>query len=278
MVTYTGDSILRDPKALIRSILSDLSVSTQLGWLLAIREFESRYRQAAIGILWAFITPLATSAAWLFIQKTGAINIGETGTPFALYVFTGTVIWSIFSDSVTAPLENATASRLMLAKIKFPLEAVVFSGMFFVGLNGLIRLGIVGIVVLLYGITPTPWMLLTPIALTLLILTGTIIGIVTTPIGLLYTDVARILRLALQIGIYITPVVIPFPKDSFGTQVYAWNPLTPIVTFGRDLMVGTQPTTWFTCTVIGILVLTILSIALPLYRAVMPIVVERISS
>lgn len=79
----------------------------------------NQYRQAALGLLWALILPLANTAVWIFLNGSGIVQVSETALPDAVYVFTSTMPWAIFMDAMNAPLQQATAAKAMLAKINF---------------------------------------------------------------------------------------------------------------------------------------------------------------
>ena len=89
-----------------------------------MRDISAQYRQAFLGILWAFFLPLANTVTWVFLSRAGIVSVGETAMPYAAYVFTGTMLWAILLDAINAPLRQTNAARGMLAKLNFPREAL----------------------------------------------------------------------------------------------------------------------------------------------------------
>ncbi|MGA7983066.1 MAG: ABC transporter permease, partial [Chromatiaceae bacterium] len=130
ITVYTPDSSLRNPSRMLRDMFRDLWNGRELAWQLAVRDIRAQYRQTALGLLWAFILPLANTAAWLFIQHAGIVKVKATSLPYPVYVFTGTMLWSIFMDAVNGPLQQTIAAKPMLAKINFQREALVVSGVY----------------------------------------------------------------------------------------------------------------------------------------------------
>lgn len=122
---YTPDSSLRNPLKMIREMLGDLTASRELSWRLAVRDICAQYRQAFLGILWAFILPLTNTLTWIFLSSTGIVVMRETILPYPVYVFTGTMLWAILMDAMNAPLQQINAARGMLAKLNFPREALI---------------------------------------------------------------------------------------------------------------------------------------------------------
>ena len=85
---------------LLKESLSDMGSSFFLAKQLATRDIKAQYRQSYLGILWAFITPLAIGLVWIFLNKSGTVAISDTGMPYPVFVFTGTIIWSIIVESI----------------------------------------------------------------------------------------------------------------------------------------------------------------------------------
>ena len=120
VTVYTPESSLRDPTRMLRNMFHDLIAGRELAWQLAVRDIRAQYRQTALGLLWAFILPLAHTLTWIFLSRSGIVTVRDTTLPYPVYVFTGTMMWAIFMDAVNAPLQQTIASKQMLAKLNFP--------------------------------------------------------------------------------------------------------------------------------------------------------------
>lgn len=278
IVIYTPESALRNPAKLLRDMFRDLIAGCGLAWQLAVRDIKAQYRQTALGLLWAFILPLANTAAWLFIQGSGIATIQPTSLPYPVYVFTGTILWAIFMDAVNAPLQQTIAAKPMLSKINFPREALVLSGIYQTLFNAAIKVGVLFCALLLMGILPGWELLLFPLAVLSLILAGTAIGLMVTPVGMLYTDVGKGLPLLLQFFMYLTPVVFPMPDSGWAASLFAWNPLTPLILTGRDLLTGIAPVHLEAFLFVNVVMCVLLGMMWVIYRAALPIIIERIGN
>ena len=133
---YTPDSSFASPARMLGEMLRDLSASRELAWRLAVRDISAQYRQALFGILWAFIFPLSNTLVCVFLNSSGMVKLDDTPLPYPVYVFTGTMLWAIFMDALNAPLQQAIAARPMLAKLNFPREALILSGIYQTLFNG----------------------------------------------------------------------------------------------------------------------------------------------
>jgi lipopolysaccharide transport system permease protein len=243
-----------------------------------VRDISAQYRQAFLGFLWAFILPLANTLAWIFLNSTGIIKVADTTMPYPAYVFTGTMLWAIFMDALNAPLAQVNAARGMLAKLNFPREALVVSGIYQVLFNASIKIVMLLGALIFLGITPGWSLLLFPLGILSLVLVGTTFGLLVTPVGMLYTDVGRALPLLMQFLMYVTPVVFPIPKTGWAATLFTLNPLTPIILTTRDWLTGFAPGYLGFFLLVNIAVVVLLLVVWVVYRLAMPILIERMSA
>lgn len=275
---YSAESSIRRPGILIKEMWSDLTLSRELGWRLAVRDIRGLYRQSLLGILWAVIIPLVNALVWIVLRGNGIISTDETGIPYPVYVFSGTMLWSVFAESIQAPIQKTLAAKNILSKINFPRESIIISGILQSTFNAVIKIFLIFILMVVVGF-PLGWTsLLLPIGVFSLMLAGTSIGLLLTPIGMLYTDISRGLSVIMQFLMYATPVVFPMPKEGWISTVIANNPMTPLIMTARDWLTGTPTEFLNGFFLVNIVFLGILLVAWILYRTAMPFLIERMSS
>ena len=275
---YTPDSVLTNPQKMFREMLRDLAASRELAWRLTVRDLSAQYRQAFLGFLWAIILPLANTLVWVFLSRSGVVNVSATTMPYPVYVFTGTMLWAILMDALNAPLQMVTASKSMLAKINFPREALVVAGIYQTIVNALIKIILLLIALVAMGIQPGWSLLLLPVGMLSLILVGTVIGLALTPVGLLYTDVGKAVPLLMQFLMYLTPVVFAMPKEGLPATVFQLNPLTPLILTARDWLTGIAPEYLSYFMAINAIAIILLFIFWIVFRLAMPILIERMGN
>jgi lipopolysaccharide transport system permease protein len=275
---YTNEAAIRRPAQMIKGMAKDLLAGRELAMQLAIRDIRAQYRQTFLGLIWAFILPLANTAAWLFIQQSGIVTIQSTTLPYPVYVFTGTILWAIFMDSVNAPLQQTTAAKPMLAKINFPREALILSGIYQTAFNAIIKLAVLLVALFFLGVTPSWQIIFFPLGVLSLMLAGTAFGLLITPVGMLYTDIGKGLPLLMQFFMYITPVVFPLPETGFAAKLFLINPISPLILTARDLLTGFTPEHIGAFLAVNLGMITLLSLMWVVYRAAMPILIERMSA
>lgn len=97
------------------------------------------------------------------------MQVAETGIPYPVFVFTGTLLWSILVDSFNAPLGQVNAKKPLLAKINFPREALILSGVYQILFNAAIKIGILLLVLPFVGVHPGWGGLLIPVRVLVLL-------------------------------------------------------------------------------------------------------------
>ena len=262
----------------LKASFADIKKSRFLARQLAVRDIKAQYRQSYLGILWAFITPLTTAFIWIFLNSTGTVRLSDTGIPYPVYAFTGTLLWSIIVESINSPTLSTNAAKGIMSKINFPKEALIISGIYKLLFNTSIKIVVLLIFVFFYGVGFNWSLLLFPLAILGAILFGTTIGLFITPIGMLYTDIAKIISMGLRLLMYISPVVYAIPKEGMLKTVMELNPFTPLILTARDFVTGATPeymTYYF-----GIIAVCIplFFFGLLFYRISIPIIVERMSA
>lgn len=275
---YTPDSLIINPLRMVREMSRDLIASRELAWRLTVRDISAQYRQTFLGFLWAIILPLANTLVWIFLSRSGVVNVSDTILPYPVYVFTGTMLWAILMDALNAPLQMISASKSMLAKINFPREALIVAGIYQTMVNAMIKVALLLVALLAMGIYPDWNVLLFPIGLLSLILVGTVIGLALAPVGLLYADVGKAIPLLMQFLMYLTPVVFAMPKEGLPATVFQLNPLTPLILTARDWLTGLAPEYLGYFVVVNVVAFVLLLVFWVVFRLAMPILIERMGS
>lgn len=263
---------------LFKDLFKDIYASRFLSWQLSVRDIKSQYRQSLLGIFWAFVTPLSTALVWIFINETGAVSLDDTGVPYPLFVFSGTLMWATLTEAINMPLTSTKASMGIMSKINFPKEALIVSGFYKLLFNSSFKLILLVFFFFFFSVTPGWDMLFFPLTFLILILAGVTAGLLLTPLGMLYNDVAKFIGLSMRFIMYITPVVYTTPKEGVLKTLMEWNPLTPLILINRNVLLGLELLylpyfTWITFIMLPFLILSLI-----IYKVSIPVIVERYSS
>jgi len=274
---YTPEPVLKNPGLLMREMWTDLQASRELAWRLTIRNIAAQYRQTMFGYLWAFLPPLVTSLTFIFLSSGGVFNVGDTGMPKAAFMLISTSLWAFFADALNSPLKMVAGSQQMLIKINFPREALILSGMGVAVFNYLIRLVLIaGTLIWFQILPPISALFFFPLGCLALLLLGTTFGLLLTPIGMLYKDISKVLPMALQFMMLVTPVVYAPAEEGIRALIMQYNPVSPVLSATRDwLTTGTSDHILSFGIIVGAS-LVFLFIGWVLYRVALPHLIARL--
>jgi ABC-type polysaccharide/polyol phosphate export systems, permease component len=119
-------------------------------------------------------------------------------------------------------------------------------------------------------------LLLFPIGVISIMCLGYTVGLLLTPIGILYTDVLMSIQMLMMFWMFVSPVVITMPTIGNVANVMRINPVTPLIETTRSWLIGINSNYLneffivFGCSIIFLFVAWIL------YRVSLPHVVARI--
>ncbi|WP_372757276.1 ABC transporter permease, partial [Mariniflexile sp.] len=263
---------------LLKETAKDFFGSHFLAKQLATRDIKSQYRQSYLGIIWAFITPISSAFVWIFLNLTGTVNLSDTGVPYPIFVFSGTLIWSIITESINSPTSSTNAARGIISKINFPKEALVLSGIYKILFNSSIKIGLLIILIFLFGIGFHWSLFLFPFAIIVAVMFGNTIGLFLTPVSMIYNDIGKIVSMGLSLLMYITPVVYAIPKAGVMKTIMELNPFTALILTARSLALGTTTDYLGYFIIIFVISALLFFVGLMLYRISIPIIVERLSA
>lgn len=261
--------------ALIKESLRDIYASRFLSKQLTKRDIKAQYRQSLLGILWDFMGPVSTALIWIFLSNTGTVQLSDTGMPYPLYVFSGTLLWSILVEAILMPMQSTKAAKGIISKINFPKEALIVSGLYKLLFNSMFKIILLLAMLILYQVSFSWALLLFPMCLLAMMVFGITLGLFITPLGLLYNDVSKAITFGFRFIMYITPVVYSIPQTGVMKTMMEWNPLTPLLDTARAVLVGEAPQYLIYFTVVVGFSALFLLIALAIYRVSIPILTER---
>lgn len=208
---------------------------------LARRELDARYRGSLLGMVWVVLNPLLMLAVYTFVFTTvfrarwGVA--GETSGEFALLLFSGLILFTIFAECVSrAPmllLENVS----YIKKVVFPLEILPLVGMAGALINAAVSAGILCVFYLIVrGIPPATALLLPMVLLPLCLMTLGLSWFLAS-LGLFLRDIRQVVGVGVTVLMFLSPIFYPLsamPEDF--RDVIRLNPLTLILEHSKDLL------------------------------------------
>jgi lipopolysaccharide transport system permease protein len=210
---------------------------------LAWRDLRVRYKQSVLGVAWAVVQPISLMVVFTFVLGPTVSRSLPDGLPYGLFVFAGLVPWTYFSAGLMQCVNSLVANRNLVTKVYFPREAFPFSCVttslvdFCIGLLALAGLMAYYHAEGSWSFAWHPSLLFVPaICLVQTVLTAGL-GMLLAMGNLFYRDVRQILGVALQLGMFVSAVVVPAPTGSSWTaRIFAINPIVPIISGYRDCL------------------------------------------
>ena len=99
--------------------LADLWRYRELIYFLIWRDIKVRYKQTALGALWAIIQPIVTMIVFTFFFGRLA-RVSSEDIPYPLFSFAGLLPWGLFSKALADAGHSMLANRNMITKVYFP--------------------------------------------------------------------------------------------------------------------------------------------------------------
>ena len=99
--------------------LRELWSFRELALVLALRDLRVRYKQTLFGVAWAVIQPLAAAAIFTIVFGRLA-GLPSDGFPYAVFVYSGLVLWAYFSGALDAAAQSLVENRELVTKVYFP--------------------------------------------------------------------------------------------------------------------------------------------------------------
>ena len=215
-----------------------------------------KYRRSYLGIVWSMLEPLLTMIVLTIVFGT---LYGNTDRTFPVYILTGRLLYSFFSQSTKAALKSIRQNSAMIKKVYvpkylYPLSSILFNYVIF-----LISLIVLAIVSAVQGIKPTIYMLQIPIALVLVLLLSYGCGMILATIGVFFRDMEYLWSVALMIIMY-TCAIFYYPSRLLKSG-FAWilkfNPLYCTISIFRSAMFGEMMNMHYFAYALGFSVITI---------------------
>src|SRR5512133_1355842 len=87
------------------------------------RQYQLRYRQSMVGVLWAIVPTIATLAAGTLVFHR-VIQV-ETGTvPYTVFALSAMVPWTFFANSLSAGIPSVSQFQPVISRLAFPRAAL----------------------------------------------------------------------------------------------------------------------------------------------------------
>jgi lipopolysaccharide transport system permease protein len=221
-----------------------------LWWHLTQRDVVGRYRGSALGLGWAFITPLLMLAVYtlvfsqVFKARWGGLE--EAGPmAFAINLFAGLIVFNFFTECASRAPDLILQNPNYVKKVIFPLEllAAVTVASACVHLLASFAILLVAELIAFHYVPLT--ILLVPFVWLPLILLSLASCWILSAAGVFIRDLGQVVRLALNMLIFLSPIFFPLSAlPARWKSIIVFNPLATIIEQTRHVIVQGMPPSW----------------------------------
>lgn len=195
-----------EPGRLERNYWGDLWRYRDLLLILAWRDVAVRYKQTAVGVIWALIRPLLTTVVFTLVFGRLAALPSDGQAPYALMVFTGMLPWFLMSGTVTEASDSLVSNANLIGKVYFPRLIVPIAAAVVAVVDFLVNLAMLALLLAWFGVLPSWHIAFLPIVAAAAVATGLGPAILLTALNVRYRDFRYVIPFVMQFGLYVSPV------------------------------------------------------------------------
>ncbi len=240
-----GWIVIRPTKGWASLRLREVWEFRELLFFLTWRDVKVRYKQTALGAMWAILQPLLTMLVFtVFFGRLA--QVGSDGLPYPIFSYAGLLPWTLFAQGLSQAANSLVGAQNLIKKVYFPRMIVpmasVLTGLvdFFVAFSVLVAM------MVWYRVPPTVGVFWLPLFLLLAVLSALGSGLWLAALNVEYRDVRYVVPFFVQIWLFVTPVIYPTSRLSaklteLGLPVWlsGLNPMTGVVEGFRWALLGT---------------------------------------
>lgn len=206
----------------------DLWRYRELMSFLAWRDIAVRYKQTAIGVVWAAIRPALTLLVFVAFRRMAGLHDGNA--PDAIVVLSAVLPWQFFSSALSESSSSLIGNTGLISKVYFPRLIIPISAVAAALVDFLVTLVMLALLMAWYGVAPDIRLVALPL---FVILTGVLslgLGLLLAALTVTYRDFRYVVPFLIQLGLFISPVAFASAQvPERWRLVYSLNPLVGII-------------------------------------------------
>ncbi|MFN0118105.1 MAG: ABC transporter permease [Elusimicrobiota bacterium] len=181
----------------------------ELFYFFAWRDIKIKYKQTMLGFLWAILQPLMMMIIFtLFFGRV--LNVPSQNLPYPVFVFSGLLLWNMFSTGLTNSANSMVNNSTIIKKIYFP-RLIIPAASILVTLFDFLMAFVLFIPILIFYQQPLSWSALWcwPLALTISVVATFGPGCWLAALNVKYRDFRYVSPFLIQILFFLTPIIYP---------------------------------------------------------------------
>lgn len=214
----------------------------ELFYFFTWRDIKIKYKQTALGFLWAILQPLFMMIIFtLFFGR--ALNVPSQNLSYPIFVFSGLLLWNTFSSGLTNSANSMVNNSQIIKKIYFPRLVIPVSAIL-VALFDFLMAFILFVPLLIFYQQPVSlnaiwcWPLAIGICLMATLGPGTLLA----ALNVKYRDFRYVIPFLVQVLFFLTPVIYPISilKYPFLQYMIVLSPMYAAIELFRYPLTGSE--------------------------------------
>lgn len=215
------------------------------------RDFSTQHRNSFLGLTWSLLNPMLTVAVFTLVFKIfRAAPTGTLQVPFALFFFTGLILWNLFSASVVSGSTSIVSGGYLIKKVYFPREILPMSAVIAAVITFCFELIVLMIAMLIFGVVPDWHVILIPVPVVITIFLAYGFSLVLSTANVYFRDVEHFMSFGMLLWFWLSGVIFDSSlvreRGETVFLIFNLNPVVPIIDTFRRLILGHQMPNWIT--------------------------------
>ena len=214
------------------TVFAEVYENTVRVWRLTLYEKRAKNSESKIGNLWEILNPILNILVYWFVFSVGLRTSAphNAAYPYVTWLVCGLMPWMTISNAMSQSTICYLSAPSIITTCNVPLSLFPLKNVMHAMINHLFTLAVMLLMVFLYGIAPT-WYMLEIVYYTAamaLFLFG--FALVTSTISVFFNDIQKLLPPTLRLLMYASCVVLDisaFPAEV--QQILRLNPLVHLV-------------------------------------------------
>lgn len=215
----------------------------ELFYFFTWRDIKIKYKQTVLGFLWAVLQPLLMMVIFTFFFGR-ALQVPSQDLPYPVFVFSGLLLWNLFSTGLTNSANSMVNNSSIIKKIYFP-RLIIPTASILVSLFDFLMAFILFIPLLIFYQQSLSWNALWcwPVAVMISVAATLGPGCLLAALNVKYRDFRYVIPFLVQVLFFVTPVIYPITLLQYPLLQYAlaFSPMYAAIELFRYPLTGILP-------------------------------------
>jgi lipopolysaccharide transport system permease protein len=216
--------------------LKELWEFRELFYFFTWRDIKVKYKQTVLGFAWAILQPLLMTGIFsVFFGK--ALNVPSDFIPYPVFVYSGLLLWNIFSTGITGAGNSMVTNANIIKKIYFP-RLIIPASSVLVALFDFAAAFMIFVGLLIYYQVPVDILKVIcfmPAGLLITVISTFGLGSLLAALNVKYRDFRYVIPFLIQSLLFLTPVIYPLGilRHEWMKFIISLNPMFSAIEFFR---------------------------------------------